>query len=131
MPATKPAKLFRSAFSFIIFWLFACHCFGQETTKILLEQADRWEFNKAIAPDIQRILGHVVMRHDSTWLYCDSAYLNEGKNNVIAYGNVHIKVSDTLNIFGDTLKYNAPLRKCEELSVTKNWQGDAACAPSM
>ena len=46
------------------------------------------------------------MRHDSTWLYCDSAYLNEKENNVIAYGHVHIKVSDTLNIFGDTLKYD-------------------------
>jgi lipopolysaccharide export system protein LptA len=98
------AKIFRYLFLILVFLpLFSS---SQETTKILLEKADRWEFNKAIAPDIQRIIGNVIMRHDSTWLYCDSAYLNETLNNVIAYGNVHIKVSDTLNIFGDTLKYD-------------------------
>jgi lipopolysaccharide export system protein LptA len=97
-------KKYRSLF--IFFFLFPVFSFSQETTKILLEKADRWEFNKAIAPNIQRIIGNVIMRHDSTWLYCDSAYLNEALNNVIAYGNVHIKVSDTLNIFGDTLKYD-------------------------
>jgi lipopolysaccharide export system protein LptA len=90
----------------VIFFLLPLASISQGTTKILLEQADRWEFNKAIAPDIQRIIGNVIMRHDSTWLYCDSAYLNENHNSVVAYGHVHIKVSDTLNIFGDTLKYD-------------------------
>ena len=80
--------------------------FPQEITRILLEKADKWEYNRAIAPDIQRIIGNVVLSHDSTILYCDSAYLNENKNNVIAFGNVHIRVSDTLNIYGDSLKYD-------------------------
>jgi lipopolysaccharide export system protein LptA len=99
-------RYYRSGWLFIFMFLIPCLSISQETTKILLQQADKWEYNKSIAPDIQRILGNVVMRHDSTWLYCDSAYLNEFSNSVIAYGNVHIKVSDTLNIFGDTLKYD-------------------------
>ena len=96
----------RSGYLFTFLFLIHFYSVSQEKTKILLRQADRWEYNKMIAPNIQRILGNVVMQHDSTWLYCDSAYLNESANSVIAYGNVHIKVSDTLNIFGDTLKYD-------------------------
>ena len=65
-----------------------------------------WEYDKAIGPEVQRILGNVIFRHDSTWLYCDSAYLNEEKNTVHAFGNVHVKASDTLNLFGDSLRYD-------------------------
>ncbi|MFH1295719.1 MAG: OstA-like protein [Bacteroidota bacterium] len=79
---------------------------AQETTKIILERADTWEYNEAIGPDIQRIKGHVVLRHDTGYLFCDSAYLNDVENVVMAYGNVHIKASDTLNLYGDSLQYN-------------------------
>ncbi len=79
---------------------------AQDTTKIVLEQADTWEYNKAIGPNIQRIIGHVILRHDTGYLFCDSAYLNDLTNIVQAYGNVHIKASDTLNLFGDSLQYN-------------------------
>lgn len=76
------------------------------TTKILLEQADTWRYEKAINPDVQRIIGNVVLSHDTIYLYCDSAWLNEVLNSVMAFGNVHIKLSDTLNVFGDSLKYD-------------------------
>ncbi|MFH1160381.1 MAG: OstA-like protein [bacterium] len=82
------------------------HLSAQDTTKIILEQADTWEYNKAIEPDVQRIIGNVVLRHDTGYLYCDSAYLDEVKNEVLAYGHVHIKASDTLNLYGDSLQYN-------------------------
>jgi len=79
---------------------------SQDTTKIILERADSWEYNKSLREDIQLILGNVIMSHDSAYLYCDSAYLNDEKNNVIAYGNVHIMISDTLNLYGDSLTYD-------------------------
>ena len=79
---------------------------AQETTKILLDQADGWKYNKALGQDIQRIIGNVIMHHDSAFLYCDSAYLNEVANSVIAFGNVHVKLSDTLNLYGDSLYYD-------------------------
>jgi lipopolysaccharide export system protein LptA len=65
-----------------------------------------WQFNKDIYPDGPRVLGNVVMNHDSAFLYCDSAYVNEKANRVIAYGNVRVKLSDTLNLYGDSLKYD-------------------------
>jgi lipopolysaccharide export system protein LptA len=84
----------------------ASTAYPQDTTRILLERADTWEFSKAINPNVQRIIGNVIMSHDSAFLYCDSAWLDEVENSVIAYGNVHILISDTLNAFGDSLKYN-------------------------
>lgn len=86
---------------------------AQDTTKIILEQGDTWEYNKLIGPDIQRIIGNVILRHDTGYLYCDSAYLNDLTNIVKAYGNVHIKASDTLNLFGDSLQYNGNTKVAE------------------
>jgi lipopolysaccharide export system protein LptA len=80
--------------------------YSQDTTKILLEQADTWRYAKEINPNIQRIIGNVVLSHDTVYLYCDSAWLNELSNSVVAFGNVHVKISDTLNIFGDSLLYD-------------------------
>ncbi len=77
----------------------------QEKTKIQYS-GDTWQFNKDIYKDGPRLLGHVVMNHDSAYLYCDSAYVNETENKVIAYGNVRIKLSDTLNLYSDSLKYD-------------------------
>jgi len=93
--------------------------YAQDTTKILLEKGDRWDYNKAIRPDAQRIIGNVILRHDSALMYCDSAYLNEGANTVYAYGNVHIHNSDTLNLYGDSLKYDGNTKEARVWSNVK------------
>jgi len=80
--------------------------FSQDTTKILLEKGDRWDYNKAVRENVQRIIGNVILKHDSALMYCDSAYLNENANTVFAYRNVHVHLSDTLNLFGDSLIYD-------------------------
>jgi lipopolysaccharide export system protein LptA len=90
--------------------------FSQGTTKILLEHADSLVHNSKKRPEFQRLMGNVRLSHDSTILMCDSAFLNDEKNFVLAYGNVHIKVSDTLNLFGDSLNYNGDTR------VAKIWE---------
>ena len=93
--------------------------YAQDTTKILLEKGDRWDYNKAVRPDAQRIIGNVILRHDSALMYCDSAYLNEAANTVNAYGNVHIHLSDTLNLFGDSLIYNGNTKEARVWSNVK------------
>ncbi|MEI7500364.1 MAG: OstA-like protein [Bacteroidota bacterium] len=97
-------------FSLLSLILFICHhnAFSQEEaapTKIQYS-GTTWQFNKEIYPDGPRIIGNVVMNHDSAFLYCDSAYVNEAANKVIAYGNVRVKLSDTLNLYSDSLRYN-------------------------
>jgi len=102
----------KSLRSLLIFFFFSPFLlsYSQDTTKILLEKADSWEYNKSFKEDIQRIIGNVIMSHDSAYLYCDSAYLNDEKNNVVAYGNVHVMISDTLNLYGDSLTYDGNTR---------------------
>jgi lipopolysaccharide export system protein LptA len=75
--------------------------------QIELVKAKQWEFAKSISPDAQRIIGDVVLKHEEVLMFCDSAYLYDSSNNLDAFGNVHIKQGDTLNLFGDKLKYNA------------------------
>ncbi len=79
---------------------------AQEVTKINLVSATDWKYNSDIRKDVQRIIGNVILNHDSAFLYCDSAYLFEKDNNVMAYGNVRVKLSDTLNLYSDSLKYD-------------------------
>lgn len=50
--------------------------------------------------------GRPVFEHDGAYLYCDSAWLNEITNMVDCYGNVRIKSSDTLNLYGNILHYD-------------------------
>jgi lipopolysaccharide export system protein LptA len=92
----------------LMFLLLSLKVLSQEEeapTKIQYS-GNTWQFNKEIYPDGPRILGNVVMNHDSAFLYCDSAYVNEAANKVIAYGNVRVKLSDTLNLYSDSLRYD-------------------------
>jgi lipopolysaccharide export system protein LptA len=83
---------------------------SQGTTKIILDHADSLVHRSNIRPEFQCLLGNVQLSHDSTIMMCDSAFMNEEKNFVLAYGNVHIQVSDTLNLFGDSLNYDGNTR---------------------
>ncbi len=91
-------------FSFIL--LVPVNAFPQKTTKIRLIQATTMQFDKRLGDNIKRLIGEVVLEHDSTYLLCDSAYLNDELNNLDAYGNVRIKVNDSLNIYSDILNYD-------------------------
>jgi lipopolysaccharide export system protein LptA len=91
---------------FFLLLLLPATVFSQEVTKITLVSASDWKYNSDILKDVQRIIGNVILNHDSAFLYCDSAYLFEKDNNVIAYGNVRVKLSDTLNLYSDSLKYD-------------------------
>lgn len=83
---------------------------AQKTTKVKLIRSDELLMDDHFDKDIQRLLGNVVMLHDSTYFYCDSAWLNRKENNFQAFSKVHINVSDTLNIYSDSLNYAGSTR---------------------
>ncbi len=106
--------MLRSFMSFMLLFLFvSLTASAQQRTVIHIERARQQLYDKNLGPDIERLIGNVVLRQDSTWFYCDSAYLNEKNRNFDAFGHVHIKVSDTLNIYSDKLKYNGEKREAE------------------
>lgn len=83
---------------------------AQKPRKIRLVQADVMAYDKAMGDNVQRIIGNAVFEHDGAFLYCDSAHLNNVTNSVKAYSRVHIKSSDTLNLYGDSLYYSGETR---------------------
>lgn len=68
--------------------------------------ADRWDFDQAVAPGAQRLIGHVRFKHADALMRCDSAYLYEDQR-VEAFGHVGIVQGDTMEITGDRLAYSA------------------------
>jgi lipopolysaccharide export system protein LptA len=71
-----------------------------------LLHADVTKYNKRANPDVWVLVGDVTFRHDSMYLYCDSAYFYNRKNAVKAFGNVRMEQGDTLFLYGDYLDYD-------------------------
>ena len=75
-------------------------------TKVYLLHADEGQADKLSRPDVQVLIGNVKMRHDSMYMYCDSALIFEKTNSVEAFSNVRMEQGDTLFIYGDYLYYD-------------------------
>lgn len=87
--------------------------YAQKAKRIRLIQANEIRYDKHFNKDIQMLIGDVILEHDSIYLYCDSAYLNDKENNVEAFGHVHINTGDSLDLFGDYLFYNGITKLAE------------------
>lgn len=100
----------------LILCLAAQICFAQEggtnKTRIHIDNADEITYSRNLG-NAQRCLGHVAMRHDSALFFCDSAYYYENMNSVDAFGNIHIIVNDTVEIFSNTMNYDGERRFAE------------------
>lgn len=57
-------------------------------------------------PDAQILVGNVSFRHDSVYMYCDSACFYEKTNSLEAFQNVKMVQGDTLFLYGDYLFYD-------------------------
>ena len=57
-------------------------------------------------PDAQVVVGNVVFRHDSVYMYCDSAYYYDQISSFEAFSNVRMEQGDTLFLYGDHLYYD-------------------------
>ncbi|RIH64383.1 organic solvent tolerance protein OstA [Mariniphaga sediminis] len=80
--------------------------FSQQKKRVDIEQADFLEADDNIAPNAQRLVGNVRIRHKDVLMWCDSAYNYTGTNRVDAFGNVHINQGDTLDLYARKILYN-------------------------
>lgn len=71
-----------------------------------LLHADVTKYNKKKNPDVWVLMGDVSFRHDSMYMYCDSAYFYNKKNALKAFGNVRMEQGDSLFLYGDYLDYD-------------------------
>ena len=84
----------------------------RKKTRINILHYDIATYSKSMG-DVQRLIGHVKMRHDSAYFFCDSAYYYQENNSFDAYQNVHIIVNDSVEVFSDLLNYNGDTRFAE------------------
>lgn len=103
-------KLFLIA---LFVFLSAATTLQAQKTVIHIERAKIANYDVNLGKDIQRLIGDVKLRQDSTIFYCDSAYLNEKTRNFDAFGHVYINVNDSLDIYSKRLKYNGETRVAE------------------
>lgn len=75
-------------------------------TKVYLIHSNTLSFDKAVKPDAQILNGDVCFRHDSSYMYCDSACFFEQTNSLEAFSNVRMEQGDTLFVYGDYLFYD-------------------------
>lgn len=76
-------------------------------TKVYLIHVDTLSYDKEVMKeDAQFLQGNVVFRHDSSYMYCDSAYFFETTNSLEAFSNVRMEQGDTLFVYGNYLFYD-------------------------
>jgi len=76
-----------------------------KATRVYVENADSTELVQNNNPNIYVLRGHVIFRHDSAFMYSDSAYIDNLSNSLEAFDNVRIEQGDTLFVYGDYLNY--------------------------
>lgn len=103
----------RLLFVILVLFIISTNGYSQKPTLIEIKKADFLKYDKNLGEKVQRLIGHVILKHDSTLLFCDSAYWHELTNSFEGFGNVHIKASDTLNIYSDLLNYDGNTRIAE------------------
>ncbi len=62
---------------------------------------------------IQKLIGKVEVKQDSTLFFCDSAYYYQATNRLEAFSNVRIEMPDSVLLVGDKLTYEGGSRIAE------------------
>ena len=77
----------------------------QRHLQVKIERADFLRHDDKIGKNTQSLNGRVVLSHGGTVLHCDSAYMYNDSNVVVAYGSIHIIQNDSIHLYGDHLVY--------------------------
>ncbi len=83
---------------------------SKEKAVIKLEQADKFIGENINGVTINFLSGNVILIHDSTTFYCDSAELNRQHNTFKAYGHIYTLMSDSIQLHGNRLTYDGNTR---------------------
>lgn len=111
--------MLRTSILLTLLVLFTIGVSAQATKKIRLVQADEAVYDKTLGENVQRILGNAIFEHEGAFMYCDSAHLNNANNSMKAFSKVHIKSSDTLHLYGDSIYYSGETKIAEVFDNVK------------
>lgn len=99
-------KLKRLNILIVLFWIFICSN-SQQVKEIEILHANSIEYDESLGIEAKRLLGDVSIQIDDAIMFCDSAYYFSNERIVDAYNNVHVTQGDTLNLYGDYMKYTS------------------------
>lgn len=102
---------FISGLFVFIFLIMTSEISAQKT--IIRHQEDRLLGKNIDGKTINILIGHVILRQDTTTVYCDSAVLDRDNNNFDAFGKVHMLMNDSVELFSDRLFYNGETKIAE------------------
>ena len=77
----------------------------QQSVRVRIVKADALRHDDKIGKNTQSLNGHVVLAHQNTFLNCDSAYMYNDSNVVVAYGSIHVIQNDSIHLYGDRMTY--------------------------
>ena len=100
-------KLF---FFIICFTLWSSLSPAQQTSKIIIENADFSDKNQTEIPGAIVATGNVRILHDGVRMTCNKAYLFEAENYVKAFGDFKLNQGDTLHLESRYAEYNGNKR---------------------
>lgn len=82
-------------------------------TRIHVEYSDIAEGMNLDSVEYRRLIGDVILKQDSTTIFCDTAMFDILNNEVIADGHVIITHGDSIEIFSDSLFYDGNTRQAD------------------
>jgi lipopolysaccharide export system protein LptA len=99
-------RFLRHSLASLLFLLSFLPAIGQKEKKKINFSSDVIEGSKPIGgKETRRLLGNVVFTQENVTMYCDSAHLFSD-NSLDAFSHVHFKQGDSLNLYGDEMKYD-------------------------
>lgn len=97
----------RKAFLLILAFLMAASLLNGQGERRIQYRADMGYYDEEFLPGAQRLIGHVKFAQDNVVGFCDSAYLYDADNFILAFGNpVRITVGDSVFLYGRTASYD-------------------------
>ncbi len=95
----------------LFFVLFFVSGITAQNNRKIQYRADVGLYDEEVLPGAQRLIGHVAFAQDNIRGYCDSAYLYENENYLIAFGDkVKIRVGDSVVLYGRKAYYDGDLK---------------------
>ncbi len=97
---------------------------SDSTRKINLVRSDLLRLENKDTVQLQILVGNAILRQGKTVFYGDSIVMNQQKNTIEVFGNIHINDADSVNVYSQYLIYHgnervANLKKAVKLSDGK------------
>ena len=91
---------------FLVVFIGLCASTGFAQKRVKLKKAENAYGGVRNGERYDRLVGNVIFEQNNTTIYCDSAHFFRSKNQLDAFGRVHIVEGDSVDITANALSYD-------------------------